>query len=1027
MFLQHDIVRTFSILWLFVYAVLGQGDDCGSGYTFPMEFEGVEYVGCNVLAGTLWCQIPNDDYVICPPEFLGGLDDDVYDAEGDKCESGVKFPLEHLGVEYVGCVIQAGALWCQDRRGILDSCPDIEEFAEIQEQVQQMNSGSNNYFESVGLKVEISEIMANNELTVEDEDGELSDWIEIHNLEEKEVSMEGWHLTDSPKQLTMWTFPEDLVLSPDEYLVIFASGKDRIENRTNLHTNFRMKSTGEYLGLIRKDGSVASAMAPTYPRQLEDISYGKPALEYVLKSAKLRLEESFAFLQEATPGEPNSGPRLEGPLITRVVDNIYPQPKDDDDIVISATIKPNAFDIVNATLIYRVNFQEEQVVEMNDLGIDGDGIKDDGVYTATIPSDLYTAGDMVRWYIQASDDSNNTSRDPPYHTNDSPYYHGTVIIDPAIKSPIPTLIWFTSDPDKSISVDGHRTNAVYFDGLFYDNVFTRRRGMTALTWPKPKIKMDFKGKVFRYSRDEKRVEEFNLQSFWEEPGEDSFLRETVAFQVLQEAGVPASNTLHMHVIMNKVYFGLFAFVEQVDDVFLSRNGFDAGGSLFKSSHGEFTNLRWDIATEELQWSYRKSNRRDVDNWYLLGNLTKGIAGGGPGTRSEYLFDNLNLPEIVNEMAVQTMMLNQDRCTKNFYMYYYEKTGEWFRIPWDMEGAFGISSGLGGVSATDYCMLACEQWNSPLFCDSDHPQDIAVSSSWGVALPLQSGLGGLNGGRKLLITNGLSEEFSNFSGGIGGGIQMTSGLGIIGEDEDVLVSTIPGMQTIPLDYDEDRTDGASLTGAPGTYNHLLDAILDVPWTREMYLRRLRSVVDRFMNGRLVEIITTQYNLIRSEAIKDDKRWGTGKIDRGYKQLLLEQIPTRRNQLYLLYGPQGQDPYLPEEQIIAPSIDIDSVFSQTNNKKYQYIQLTNANDFAVDVSGWEIKGSIQFTFAQGTVIPHQYSMYISPDIKAFRARKESPKALERNFVVGPWDGILPATGWVLKLYDNVGNKIAEMDRT
>lgn len=36
-------------------------------------------------------------------------------------------------------------------------------------------------------------------------------------------------------------------------------------------------------------------------------------------------------------------------------------------------------------------------------------------------------------------------------------------------------------------------------------------------------------------------------------------------------------------------------------------------------------------------------------------------------------------------------------------------------------AFGIDRGLGGKPAPDYCILACEQWNSPLYCDSKHPQ------------------------------------------------------------------------------------------------------------------------------------------------------------------------------------------------------------------------------------------------------------------------------------------------------------------
>jgi hypothetical protein len=37
---------------------------------------------------------------------------------------------------------------------------------------------------------------------------------------------------------------------------------------------------------------------------------------------------------------------------------------------------------------------------------------------------------------------------------------------------------------------------------------------------------------------------------------------------------------------------------------------------------------------------------------------------------------------------------------------------------------------------------------------------------------------------------------------------------------------------------------SVIGAPGTFNHLTDAILDVAATRAMYLRRLRTLADKY---------------------------------------------------------------------------------------------------------------------------------------------------------------------------------------
>ena len=47
-------------------------------------------------------------------------------------------------------------------------------------------------------------------------------------------------------------------------------------------------------------------------------------------------------------------------------------------------------------------------------------------------------------------------------------------------------------------------------------------------------------------------------------------------------------------------------------------------------------------------------------------------------------------------------------------------------------------------------------------------------------------------------------------------------------------------------------GATATGASGTYNYLIDLILQVPATRAMYLRRLRTLMDTFLQGQLAQV-------------------------------------------------------------------------------------------------------------------------------------------------------------------------------
>jgi len=114
--------------------------------------------------------------------------------------------------------------------------------------------------------------MASNRGTLNDDDRESSDWIEIFNQGAETQQLEGWHLTDDSAELEKWTFPA-ASLGPQEHLIVFASGKDRTAKE--LHTNFRLSSGGDFLSLVEPDGqTIASQYSPEFPEQQTDISYG---------------------------------------------------------------------------------------------------------------------------------------------------------------------------------------------------------------------------------------------------------------------------------------------------------------------------------------------------------------------------------------------------------------------------------------------------------------------------------------------------------------------------------------------------------------------------------------------------------------------------------------------------------------------------------------------------------------------------------------------------------------------------------
>ncbi|MDG2385245.1 MAG: CotH kinase family protein [Pirellulaceae bacterium] len=124
--------------------------------------------------------------------------------------------------------------------------------------------------------VVINEFMASNRGTLEDEDQETPDWVELHNVSAEPINLGGWHLTDDQTELTKWQLPQDTILSPDEYRLFFASGKDRRDPTANLHTNFKLSKSGELIALVRPDGTTIQDSS-SYPVQTADISYGRGA------------------------------------------------------------------------------------------------------------------------------------------------------------------------------------------------------------------------------------------------------------------------------------------------------------------------------------------------------------------------------------------------------------------------------------------------------------------------------------------------------------------------------------------------------------------------------------------------------------------------------------------------------------------------------------------------------------------------------------------------------------------------------
>ena len=152
-------------------------------------------------------------------------------------------------------------------------------------------------------RVIINEFLANNVTGLINEFGDQEDWIELYNTGTNAVHLLGWSLTDDPKNPGLWTFP-DLTLDPDQYLLVFADGRDlkALGGTNQLHTNFKLNDQGDYLGLYNADlpRTVESEFTLAFPEQRPDYSYG------------LTSTNTWSYFVTPTPGGPNGDSSITG-------------------------------------------------------------------------------------------------------------------------------------------------------------------------------------------------------------------------------------------------------------------------------------------------------------------------------------------------------------------------------------------------------------------------------------------------------------------------------------------------------------------------------------------------------------------------------------------------------------------------------------------------------------------------------------------------------------------------------------------
>lgn len=128
----------------------------------------------------------------------------------------------------------------------------------------------------------LNEALPQNSSGATDAAGDRDPWIELHNVGDAPVSLDGMILSDDFVNLAQWTFPSGLSIAPGGFLVVWCDGEPGESSPTELHTSFRLSSVSGSIALSRNVG-------------------GSPQILDYLNYAGLRANDSYGSVPDGQP------------------------------------------------------------------------------------------------------------------------------------------------------------------------------------------------------------------------------------------------------------------------------------------------------------------------------------------------------------------------------------------------------------------------------------------------------------------------------------------------------------------------------------------------------------------------------------------------------------------------------------------------------------------------------------------------------------------------------------------------------
>lgn len=125
--------------------------------------------------------------------------------------------------------------------------------------------------EHVFSQICINEILASNNISLPDTDGETYDWIELYNKSDANIDLAGYQIGESKnKKYSLSPTSKNLNIPTKGYLVLFASGEP---TKGDKHLGFKLNKSGQRLYLFAPNGKKIDRI--TYKYQKNNYSSGR--------------------------------------------------------------------------------------------------------------------------------------------------------------------------------------------------------------------------------------------------------------------------------------------------------------------------------------------------------------------------------------------------------------------------------------------------------------------------------------------------------------------------------------------------------------------------------------------------------------------------------------------------------------------------------------------------------------------------------------------------------------------------------